>query len=120
MLSEPDEPFTDEEIELHAQVSAIADVDMAALSTLELSYQLGIATKRLAGHLVDEQIAEYERFHVDGDLSDAEHDALNGHMEVLDSAAPITVRDGAFDYLVVTEPLDLTHVDITEETDANE
>lgn len=72
MVTEPAEPFTDAEIEHYAQASAIADVDMAALSTLELSYQLGIATKRLAGHLVSEGLGQG-----DDDLTPAEQAAVD-------------------------------------------
>jgi hypothetical protein len=47
-------PMTDEQIESNAEASAIAVVDVKGLDALELSYQLGLATRRLANYIASE------------------------------------------------------------------
>jgi ferredoxin-NADP reductase len=53
MLTQP-EPMTDDEIERGAEASAIAVVDVKGLDVLALSYQLGLATRRLANYIASE------------------------------------------------------------------
>lgn len=61
LATEP-ESMTDDEIEQGSEVSAIAVVDLASASTLEVSYQLGVAVKRLADYIVSGDASDVDQY----------------------------------------------------------
>jgi hypothetical protein len=51
LLATEPEPMTEAEIEEHSEISAVITADIASMTVIELSLQLGMAVRKMADHI---------------------------------------------------------------------